>query len=209
MLISKLRTGPLWGLGGFILGVVLSATAVGALGLSASTSTLPSPDKSKTNVLREVASSIQQSIVLPIVKVDEIDAAIKDFPLYNQSQVREDVTNGKYRLLWLTAWDWDTAEGEPGNTISILSDTQRQIVTLNSHRARIAIREPKSGNIGLRGEFTEDGNIAISVLSGTQPIALPRMSPGQAVTIEINAQAVVAGRSSINIPAKIPSLPED
>jgi hypothetical protein len=87
--------------------------------------------------------------------------------------------------LWLTAWDWDTAE-ETGNTISILSDGYRKYVTLNSRRTRIAIPESRSGYIEMRGEATEDGNISISLLSGTQPIALPPMSPEQTVRIQID-----------------------
>ena len=44
MPILKLeRTGPIWGLAGFILGAVLSGSAVGALGLSTSLS--PPSDK--------------------------------------------------------------------------------------------------------------------------------------------------------------------
>jgi hypothetical protein len=39
----------------------------------------------------------------------------------------------------------------------------------------------------MRGEVTEDGNISISILSGTQPIALPRMSPGQAIRFQIDS----------------------
>lgn len=209
MLISKLKTGPLWGLVGFVLGAALSATAVSALGLSASTS--PSAGKSETKALVEhedTFSPLSQRIVLPIVKPDEIDAAIKDFPLYNQSHVRKDVTNGKYRLLWLTAWDWDTEEGKPGNTITILSDAYRRIVTLNNHRTRFAIPEPKSGYIRLRGEVTEDGNISISMLSGTQPIALPHMPPGRVIRIKIDAQSIGKGPFSMNIPESIPSLPD-
>jgi hypothetical protein len=37
----------------------------------------------------------------------------------------------------------------------------------------------------MRGEATEDGNIAISLLSGTQPIALPRMLAEQTIRIQI------------------------
>lgn len=68
------------GLGGLILGVALSATVGGALGLSFS----PSPGKSQTKTAEvSVASSISlpQLFVLPVVKNDEIEAAIKDFPI--------------------------------------------------------------------------------------------------------------------------------
>jgi hypothetical protein len=87
--------------------------------------------------------------------------------------------------LWLTVWDWDTAK-ETGDTISILSDGYRRYATLNNRRTRIAIPEPRSGYIEMRGEVAEGENISISLLSGTQPIALPSMPPGQAIRIQID-----------------------
>ena len=125
-----------------------------------------------------------QRIIVSEVKNDEIEAAINTF-VGAQRKIRKDVASGKYRLLWLTAWDWDTAK-ETGDTISILSDGYRRYVTLNSRRTRIAIPEPRSGYIEMRGEVAEGGNISISLLSGTQPIALPSMPPGQAIRIQID-----------------------
>jgi len=178
------RTGPIWGLAGFILGAVLSGSAVGALGHSTSTSLSPLSDKPQAQALVEKADAslvLPQRIIVSGVKSDEIEAAISDFPVGTQRKIRKDIASGKYRLLWLTAWDWDTAE-ETGNTISILSDDYRRYVTLNGRRT-----EPRSGYIEMRGEVTEDGNISISILSGTQPIALPRMSPGQAIRFQIDS----------------------
>jgi len=182
------RTGPIWGFAGFILGAVLSGGAVGALGHSASTLLSPSSDKPQAQALVEKADAslvLPQRIIVSGVKNDEIEAAISDFPVGAQRKIRKDIASGKYRLLWLTAWDWDTAE-ETGNTISILSDDYRRYVTLNGRRTRIAIPEPRSGYIEMRGEVTEDGNISISLLSGTQPIALPRMSAGQSIRFQID-----------------------
>ena len=62
---------------------------------------------------------LPQRIVVSVVN-DEVEAAINDFPAGTQRKVRNDVASGKYRLAWLTVWDWDTTEGEVGNTISIL-----------------------------------------------------------------------------------------
>lgn len=208
MRISKLGARPVWGLGGLILGVVLSATVGGALGLSDS----PSPNKSQTETVDVNAASslnLTQSIILPIVKNDEFDVAINDFCPKCQLQVRQDLNDGKYQLLWLTVWDWDTAEGEPANTVIITTDVYRQIVALNNRRTRVAIREPKSGYVGMRGVFTADGNINVSLLSGTQPIALPVMSPGQDIQFKVSAQQVVEHPLTRTISENIPSLPED
>src|SRR3954466_12229232 len=56
------RTGPLWGFAGFILGAVLSGSAVGALGHSASTSLSPSSDKPQAQALVKQADA---SLVIP------------------------------------------------------------------------------------------------------------------------------------------------
>jgi hypothetical protein len=182
------RTGPIWGLAGFILGAVLSGTAVGALGLSTSLS----PPSDKPQVQAPVGNAdasrvLPQRVVVSVVKSDEVEAAINTFAVGAQRKIRNDVASGKYRLAWLTVWDWDTAEGEIGNTISILSGDYRRYVTLNERRTRIAIPEPRSGSIEIRGEVSEDDNISISLLSGTQPIALPTMSPGQVIKIQIES----------------------
>ncbi len=192
MSLFKVERKPsIWGLAGFILGAALTGIAIGALGHTASTS--PQLLASQQRVQNAVVIPIlPQRIIVSRVKNDEIEAAINDFPLGVQRKIRTDVATGKYRLLWLTAWDWDTAEGEPGNTISIFSHDYRRFVTLAGRRTRIAIAEPWSGTIELRGEVSEDGNISISVLSGTQPIALPTMSPGQAIRLYIDAIEPVA-----------------
>jgi len=198
MLKSK---GPIWGLAGFILGALLSGSAVGALGHSASTSLSPSSDKpqAQASVVKEDATLVfPQRIVVSEVKNDEIEAAIDTFAVGAQRKIRKDVASGKYRLLWLTAWDWDTA-GETGDSISILSDDYRRYVTLNSRRTRIAIPEPQSRYIEMRGEVAESGNISISLLSGTHPIALPRMAVGQPIRIQIEAGVSdAAGRERID-----------
>jgi hypothetical protein len=180
------RTGPIWGVAGLILGAALSGGVVGAVGHSNATS--PSSDKPQAVAPVEKAAAmalaLPQRIIVSAVKSDEMEVAISSFAPAAQRKIRKDVAGGKYRLLWLTAWDWDTAE-ETGNTISILSDGYRKYVVLNNRRTRIAIPEPRTGYIEMRGEATEDGNISISLLSGTQPIALPRMAPEQTIRIQI------------------------
>jgi len=102
-----------------------------------------------------------------------------------ESKLRDKMARDKSRLLWLTIWDWDTTSAL-GDTISITSDEYRRLIRLTSQRNRVAIPEPRSGYIELRGEQSEDGIIAISLLSGTYPLALPHMTPGQALKVEID-----------------------
>jgi len=120
------------------------------------------------------------------VKSDEINGAIEtmDLPDREQQTVRDDLQSHKYRLLWLTLWDWD-AQINRGDTISITSDNYHRLFTLRAQRTRIAIPAPKSGLIELRGERTEDA-ITVSLLSGAQPLAMPRMAVGQNIKIEID-----------------------
>jgi hypothetical protein len=182
MLMLKLkRTASIWGLVDFTLGALLSGGAVGAIGYSRAL--VPSPNTEREVQISQDRSSLR--IFLPLVKSDEIDIAIRSLPKKEQLIVRQDLADQKYQLVWLTIWDWDTAAGQEGNTVSVASDGFRRIMKLDGRRTRTVIPKPKSGYIEFRGEATEDGNINISVLSGTQPIALPTMPPGQTAKVEI------------------------
>jgi len=172
-----------------MVGVALSVATFGALGHSwtaiPSSSVKSQPDILRTNV--ESSAVRPQRLLLFAVRSDELDAAIAtmDLPAKEQRAVRNHLENGEYRLLWLTLWDWD-AESSTGDTISITSDNYHRLLTLRNRRSKIAVPEPKSGYIELRGERTDDGIIAISLLSGAQPLAVPRMSVGQSVKLEID-----------------------
>jgi hypothetical protein len=203
--------GPIWGLAGFVLGAVLSVGAAGVSGHSASTSPSPSFDKPQDQAPVDNANTsplLPQRIVASFAKTEEVEAAIATFPVGAQRKIRKEVAAGKYRLAWLTLWDWDTAAGEIGNTISILTNDYRRYVTLNEHRTRIAIPAPRSGYIEMRGEVSEDDQISISLLSGTQPIALPTMSPGQAVKLGIVVSEPVTVSANGNATFS-PPLPPD
>ncbi len=179
-LIWSLRPQLIWGLVGFTLGALLSGAAVGAIGYASA--------RVSSSTMQEVAINKNEFVFrayLPPVKSNEIDAAISSLSKKEQRIIREGLANKKYELLWLTVWDWDTAPGEEGNVVSITSDDYRRIMTLNGQRTRTVIPRPKSGYLEFRGEATEDGNISISFLSGTQPIALPAMPPGRVEKIEV------------------------
>jgi hypothetical protein len=178
-----------------VLGAALSGGAVAGFGPSISLAISSSSEASSVSNVN-APSVLPQRVVLSVARNNEIEEALQDIPAGVRPKIRADVFKGKYRLVWLTAWDWDTAPGEVGNTISILTDDYRRFVTLNEHRSRIALPEPQSGFLEMRGEVSEDDNIAISILSGTQPIALPRMSPGQSITIQIDARTPLAASAN-------------
>jgi hypothetical protein len=180
----------------------MSGAAIGAMKYS------PAPAPKETMPLAQAAAPADPNVdvyphrvVLTAVPADELEKAIQDFPSGVQPKIRKDVTSGKYQLLWLTAWDWDTAPGEDANTISILSNGYRRFIQLTERRVRYAVPEPASGTIELRGEVTEDGNISISVLSGTQPIVLPQMAPGKSVRLTIDKQE----RKTLSVQASEPA----
>ena len=175
------RTGAIWGLIGFTLGALLSSGVVGAIGYSRAL--VLSPNTEQEVQIRQ--NRYSTSVFLPPVKSDEIDTALSSLSKKEQRRIRQDLADQKYELLWLTIWDWDTAEEDEGNTISVASDEFRRVMTLSGRRTRTVIPKPKSGYLEFRGEATEDGNINISILSGTQPIALPNMPAGQTVKVDI------------------------
>ena len=179
--MSKLKRPELiCGLVGFTLGALLSGAAVGAIGYAGA--------RDPSSTMQEAAiSQVERKfpVYLHPVKSDEIEAALSSLPKKEQRIIRADLANQKYELLWLTIWDWDAVAGEEGNIISITSDDFRRIITLNPQRTRTAIPRPKSGYLEFRGEATADGNVSISLLSGTQPIALQTVPPGITIKVKV------------------------
>ena len=128
-------------------------------------------------------------VYLPGVAAQDYNQALDSMGLSppERRQIRDDIAARKVRLLWLTLWDWDT-QTESGDTILITAGDYQRRFTLSSHRTRIAIPEPRSGIIELRGERSEDGIIAISFLTGNRPVAVPYMRPGDTAKLEIDTQ---------------------
>src|SRR5665647_3916240 len=121
MLMLKLKkTGPIWGLIGFTLGALLAGATAGVIGFPGAH--VLSPDTIQISQINKDLSSpvtLSQRIILPIVKSDEIDAAIDNLSKKEQRKILEDLANNEYQLLWLTIWDWDTEAGEDGTTVSV------------------------------------------------------------------------------------------
>ena len=200
--------GPIWGLAGFFLGAVLTGGAVGALQPSALSSPPWDLPQVRAPVALDTPRIVPQRIVASFIKAEEVEAAINTFAVGAQRKIRKDVAAGKYRLAWLTIWDWDTAAGEVGNTVSILTDDYRRYVTLKERRSRVAIPVPRSGYIEMRGELSDDDHISISLLSGTTPIALPVMSPGEVIKVQIEVAEPVAA-SAKGSPKSSQPVPTD
>jgi hypothetical protein len=183
---KRSRTGLAGALVGFIFGVALTAGVMSVFFASSA----PAPVSSRRSEQAQVQAPVKtysHRILVAAVKRDDVDEAIAtmSLPHTEQQRIRDDVQEGKYRLVWITLWDWDTTN-EKGDTISLTSDAYRRLFTLRNRRTTIAVPEPKSGYLELRGEQTEDGIFNISLLSGAQPLALPHMALGQSIRVEID-----------------------
>jgi hypothetical protein len=128
-------------------------------------------------------------VYLPSVAAQDYNQALDSMGLspLERRRMRSDIDARNVRLLWLTLWDWDT-QTESGDTILITAGDYQRHFSLSSHRTRIAIPEPRSGTIELRGERSDDGIIAISFLTGSRPVAVPYMRPGDTAKLEIDTQ---------------------
>ncbi len=182
-----LLTGLTCGLVGFVLGGLVSGTVVDAWRHPVIPIT---PAHAATGPARAgQVRPLPQRIVLRAVQPQDVPAALETMGLDEAGRilVSHDLDARRYRLLWLTLWDWDAQNESDGDTISINSDDYRRAIKLLNRRQQIAVPEPRSGYIELRGEQTGDGIIAISLLSGAQPVALPRIAIGQTTRIEVDA----------------------
>jgi hypothetical protein len=172
--------------------LILAAAALSGGGVGAIVDRGVGNATPSTPAAREATSTkfvMPDRVYLPAVAAQDYNQALDTMGLSpaEQRQMRGDIQARKARLLWLTLWDWDT-QTESGDTIVITAGDYQRHFTLSSHRTRIAIPEPRAGIIELRGERSEDGIIAISFLTGSRPVAVPYMRPGDTAKLEIDTQ---------------------
>jgi hypothetical protein len=177
-------------LAAFLAGAAAAGAGVGAFayGHTVGRGGAP-PDAAPPRIEAQCANLVLPNrVFLPAVAEDEIEQAIDsmDLPIEERQRVEADLAERKYRLVWLTVWDWDT-DARRADTVGIASGEYSRDLVLSGERRRIAVPEPLSGFIDIRGERAADGIITVSVLSGLRPIALPHMSPDQTARIEIDS----------------------
>ena len=181
------QTTVIWLVAGVLIGALLSGAGLG-LYAYAHAPAAPSEDSAKGRITATCTNlALPQRVVLSPVADHEFGDAFTSMQLrpHELANLRDKLLREKGRLLWLTIWDWDTMSPS-GDTVTITSDNYRRRITLSNHRTRIDIPEPRARYIELRGERSEDGIVAISLLSGNYPIALPHMKPGQVMKVEID-----------------------
>jgi hypothetical protein len=191
------RIGAICGLIGCILGAVITGTVVRTFAHPSAPDAMPT--SANPNVAQSEQLTMSGRMVFSVVQADEISDAVETMRKLPEEQksIRADLEEQKYRLFWLTAWDWNT-QGESGDTVAITSDSFRRVLTLGHRERRIAIPEPRSGHIELEGVLAEGSGISISLLSGSHPIALPQMPIGKKVKVEVLVADQLSSRNAPN-----------
>jgi hypothetical protein len=177
-------------LGGLLLGVAMSMATAGSNGPPAQLKAArgsSAPLAANTPTIAEQVSA--GSVTLSTVKTAELADALASMDLPNDEQARiaDDVEVGKYKLLWLTVWDWD---GDViADRITIASGNYRRTLELPKSRKTIAVPSPSSTFIEITGDPRNVGYAGwttLGLLSGARPIALSRMVPGTTARIDID-----------------------
>jgi hypothetical protein len=184
---------------GTLLGVALSPTVFGALtGLVQERQTAPLPGKHPrpvpVNPGAIVATFSEQKsagpVILTGVRESELADALASMGLSPERErvIADEVKSHRYRLLWLTVWDWD-GDVVP-DRISITSGDYKRQMELPKARKTIAIPAPPSRYIEISGDSHNvgyEGWTTLALLSGERPIALSRLVSGKSVQIEIDS----------------------
>ncbi len=128
-------------------------------------------------------------VILNSVRETELDDALASMALSPERErvIGAEVKSHRYRLLWLTVWDWD-GDDVP-DRITITSGDYKRQMELPKGRKTVAIPEPRSRYIEIVGDPSNrgyEGWTTLALLSGQRPIALSRLVAGKSLQIEID-----------------------
>ncbi|MGZ8157639.1 MAG: hypothetical protein ACXWT1_03935 [Methylobacter sp.] len=132
------------------------------------------------------AFATAQPLLLPLVSRQENDSAIVAMPLppEQKAELKEQVDNGRTRLVWLSFQD---VLAEDGDQVRVESGTFSYNVTIMNAVEKVALPEPPSGVINVQGVHDGGGGITIAITSGGVPVNLPYMKVGQTVGVPVIA----------------------
>jgi hypothetical protein len=136
---------------------------------------------------RDVVQKKSGPVILDVVKENEFEEALATMDLAPETRQRivDDVKSHKYRLLWLTLWDWD-GDG-PVDHITLVSGAYQRKMGVPKARERIAIPDPPATYVEIIGDPSGPSWVTLGLLSGSCPIALERVEPGSAIRIDVDA----------------------
>lgn len=177
-------------LGGLLIGVVISmapASSIDSPTLRKIARGVSAPSAPKVPTSAEQVSV--GTVIVPMVKDAELADALASMDLPNDEQARiaSDVKAGRYKLIWLTIWDWDG--DETVDRIRIVSGNYQRIMELPKLRRTIAVPNPASSFIEIIGDphnVGYGGWTTLGLLSGARPIALSRMVPGTTARFDVD-----------------------
>jgi hypothetical protein len=185
---------------GTLLGIVLSPTVFASLtGLVQEMQATPPASGKKSRAVLANALDIAVSpyseqkttgpVILASVRESELGDALASMGLSPEREriIADEVKSHRYRLFWLTVWDWD-GDVVP-KRINIASGVYKRQMELPKGRKTVAIPEPLSRFIEISGDPHNrgyEGWTTLALLSGERPIAMSRLVPGKSLQIEID-----------------------
>ena len=167
------------------LGLIAGAVALVAIGIAGALWASGGSSDSVSDATRQAwAASFAAAppTRLNVVPAAEVDRALGEMqlPPAQQQQLRDDLANGRTRLVWLSFTD---VMAEDGDMVRIESGPYAAQVTAVNTPTRVYLPEPPSGVVNVTGVRDGGGGITIAITSGGTPVNLPFMSVGQVVGI--------------------------
>lgn len=173
---------------------LVALAAAAAIGISFLTGTGggPSVDVVSDSDSQSRQAAYEQLLMTPglelrQVAAEDIDRAITDMPsgvsIEQREELRNDITQGRVKLAWLTVWD---THAQDGDILRFESNASFPIeVSALNAKTTIAIPYPADGQVLVTGVHDGGGGITIALESGAASIAWPTMAPGDTLLLPV------------------------
>lgn len=125
-------------------------------------------------------------LTVPVVTDAERTIALEQMALpdIDRQALARDLVNGRTKLAWVTLWD-DLEED--GDVVELSGAGFTRAVALTHVPQRFAIPLGNDGQFTVKGVRDGGGGITVSAEADGQPLPLPLMNPGEAVTVGFGA----------------------
>lgn len=118
---------------------------------------------------------------VPAAETQSAVAALK-LPAADASRLQQELVAGTSRLIYVTLWDDVAVDGD---VVRLSSNGLSIDLSLSHQPTRVAIPAPPQGVVNLTGVRDGGGGITVAVMSGSEHVPLPPMSPGQKIGIPV------------------------
>lgn len=121
---------------------------------------------------------------VPVVTDAERESALNQMalPATDRDGLEKDLSNGRTKLAWVTLWD-DLEED--GDVVELSGAGFTRSVTITHLPQRFAVPVNAGRPLTLTGIRDGGGGITVAADADGQPLLLPVMNPGEAVTISL------------------------